>query len=159
MCRLRWEKVEPDQRSFEAVGEVFTAKLQPLYNTFVYQDEGLDAPNNWFFSINDTGVGGPFLSASEAKGAAEEELFEMVTKFYRFLGGSITDQELRERSSMMRLRSMEATNFLVWNQLRRARKPESDQLEKEISALVEEVLTERARKTAPGGVAQEQVAV
>jgi uncharacterized UBP type Zn finger protein len=150
MCRLRWEQVESHEE-YDGLGEgiAWQAQLQPLCTALVYQDLNTEAPVNWFFNINDTNVGGPFKSASDAKKAAESDLFGVVTTFYKFLGGSTTDQELREKSHFMKLRSMEAMNFLVWKQLRRVRKPESDQLEAEIAVVVDELLEKRASEVAP----------
>lgn len=150
MCRLRWLKVE-SYEELDGLGEgtAWQAHLQPFFSALVYQDLNAETLHNWVFNINDTSVGGPFASASEAKVAAEAELFRTVTTFYKFLGGSTTDQELREKSHFMKLRSMEAMNFLVWKQLRRVRKPESDQLEAEIAVVVDELLEKREPEVAP----------
>jgi len=142
MCRLHWVKIPGDTYSETSKDAKCCAQLSPFYEITVYKDIDEDA---WFFNINDVHVGGPFSCKTSAIKAAEGKLFEIVSKFYEFLGGNPVDTEFRANSFLMKLRSIESVQLLAWEQIRKIGKPTSQYLDIEVKKLVGEIIDLRSR--------------
>lgn len=137
MCRLLWNETEDNEK---------VATITPLYAMTVYEaDEG------WFYKIDGESCG-PFKGCEEAKDAAEKKLYTIIKDLYEFLGGTPLEADMKSDVSLMRLRSIELKNMLIWNKLRRVHEPKTDQLDVEIEYILGELVGLRNKEDDLNGV-------